>query len=169
MAPIGAGGAALPLYKFGPDRPEKTERMMFPKAYLLRLAPLAVVASVATSAAQEASTTHPAYRGVPSAAGGTCCDTLAEVRTNIDRIDHAIVQLLAERQSFVHEAGRFKANPDAVDDPVRVAQIIEKLRGVAEQDHLSPDVVEATYRAMIAAFTVEERRGVAAESVPVAK
>jgi chorismate mutase len=143
---------------------------MSPKAYVLRLAPLALItASMAASAAQEASTTHPAYRGTPSAAGGTCCETLAEVRANIDRIDHVIVRLLADRQSFVHEAGRFKANPDAVDDPVRVAQIIEKLRGVALQDHVSPDVVEATYRAMIAAFTVEERRGVAAESVPAAK
>jgi isochorismate pyruvate lyase len=143
---------------------------MSPRACLLRLAPFAVLTvSMAASAAQEAGTTHPAYRGSPSAAGGTCCETLAEVRTNIDRIDHVIVRLLADRQSFVHEAGRFKANPQSVDDPVRVAQIIEKLRGVAVQDHVSPDVVEATYRAMIAAFTIEEQRGVAAESVPVAK
>jgi chorismate mutase len=145
---------------------------MSPRAYLLRLAPFAVLtASMAASAAQEAgtSTTHPAYRGSPGAAGGTCCETLAEVRDNIDRIDHVIVRLLADRQSFVHEAGRFKANPQSVDDPVRVAQIIEKLRGVAVQDHVSPDVVEATYRAMIAAFTIEEQRGVAAESVPGAK
>ena len=143
---------------------------MSARGYLLRLAPFAVLtASMAASAAQDAGTTHPAYRGSPSAAGGTCCETLAEVRTNIDRIDHVIVRLLADRQSFVHEAGRFKANPEAVDDPIRVAQIIEKLRGVAVQDHVSPDVVEATYRAMIAAFTVEEQRGVAAESVPAAK
>jgi isochorismate pyruvate lyase len=169
MAPIGAGGIAPLLDKIGPKWPEKTERIMSLSAYLLRLAPLAVMtASMAASAAQEVSTTHPAYRGVPSAAGGTCCETLAEVRSNIDRIDHVIVRLLADRQSFVHEAGRFKANPDAVDDPVRVAQIIDKLRRVAEQDHVSPDVVEATYRAMIAAFTVEERRGVAA-SAPVTK
>jgi len=30
--------------------------------------------------------------------------------------------------------------------------------------HVAPDVVEATYRAMIAAFTEEERRSVAAGS-----
>lgn len=136
---------------------------------LARLAPIAVITAAMAASAQEASTLHPAYRGVPSAAGGTCCQTLGEVRSNIDRIDQAIVILLAERQSFVHEAGRFKANPDAVDDPQRVAQIIAKLRRLGEQDHVSPDVVEATYRAMIAAFTVEERRGVAAESVPEAK
>jgi isochorismate pyruvate lyase len=139
------------------------------KRILTRLAPLAVITVSVAASAQEASTSHPAYRGVPGAAGGKCCQTLGEVRANIDRIDQAIVRLLAERQSFVHEAGRFKANPDAVDDPQRVAQIIAKLRGLAEQDHVSPDVVEATYRAMIAAFTIEERRGVAAESVPSPK
>jgi isochorismate pyruvate lyase len=143
---------------------------MSARAYLLRLAPFAVLTvSMAASAAQEAGPAHPAYRGSPSAAGGTCCESLAEVRTNIDRIDHVIVRLLADRQAFVHEAGRFKANPQSVDDPVRVAQIIEKLRGLAVQDHVSPDVVEATYRAMIAAFTIEEQRGVAAESVPATK
>jgi isochorismate pyruvate lyase len=139
------------------------------KRTLRCLAALGVIAASLAASAQEASTSHPAYRGVPSAARGTCCQTLGEVRGNIDRIDQAIVALLAERQSFVHEAGRFKANPDAVDDPQRVAQIIAKLRGLGEQDHVSPDVVEATYRAMIAAFTVEERRGVAAESVPETK
>ena len=128
---------------------------------LVTAAALCVAASVA---AQEASTTHPAYRGSPGAAGGTCCATLGEVRSNIDRIDHAMVALIAERWTFVHEAGRFKANPQAVDDPKRVEQIIAKLRGIAAEDHVSPAVVEATYRTMIAAFTEEERRAVAAES-----
>ncbi|MEI9982481.1 MAG: chorismate mutase [Aliidongia sp.] len=62
----------------------------------------------------------------------------------------ADLALVAERGTFVREAGRFKANPAAVDDPKRVEQIITKIRGLAEQDHLSPDVAEATYRAMIA-------------------
>ena len=129
-----------------------------------RLAALLLVVLVAPSAAEEASVTHPAYRGTPGAAGGTCCADLGEVRTNIDRIDRAIVALIAERGSFVHEAGRFKANPDAVDDPKRVEQIIAKLRAIAEQDHVAPAVVEATYRAMIAAFTEEERKSVAEQS-----
>jgi isochorismate pyruvate lyase len=120
----------------------------------------------ASAAAEEASTTRPAYRGSPGAAGGTCCQTLGEVRANIDRIDHEILRLMAERGSFVHEAGRFKADPNAVDDPRRVEAIISKLRGLAGEMHVEPAVVEATYRAMIAAFTEEERRSVAAESQP---
>jgi isochorismate pyruvate lyase len=122
------------------------------------------LALTSAAAAQEASTTRPAYRGSPSAAGGTCCQSLGEVRANIDRIDRDILRLLAERGSYVHEAGRFKASPDAVDDPQRVEAIIARLRGLAGEMHVAPAVVEATYRAMIAAFTEEERRAVAAES-----
>jgi len=127
------------------------------------VAPFLVAVLLTTAAApQEASTTRPPYRGSPSAAGGTCCQTLGEVRTNIDRIDRDILRLLAERGSYVHEAGRFKANPAAVDDKQRVEAIIARLRGLAGAMHVAPDVVEATYRAMIAAFTEEERRSVAA-------
>jgi isochorismate pyruvate lyase len=134
----------------------------------LRLVAVLVVALAAPGAAEEASTTHPAYRGTPGAAGGTCCADLGEVRVNIDRIDRAIVALLAERGSFVHEAGRFKANPDAVDDPKRVEQIIAKLRVIAAEDHVAPSVVEATYRALIAAFTEEERKSVGEQSGQIA-
>jgi isochorismate pyruvate lyase len=125
---------------------------------------IVVIAFATAAPAQEASTTRPAYRGSPGAAGGTCCQNLGEVRANIDRIDREIVRLIAERGGFVHEAGRFKANPDAVDDPKRVEQIIVKLRGLAAEDHVAPDVVETTYRALIAAFTEEERRSVAEQS-----
>ncbi len=108
--------------------------------------------------AADADIDHPAYRGKPGAAGGTCCANLREVRTNIDRIDHEIVKLIAERGSFVHEAARFKENPAAVEDKNRVEAIIQKLRGIAGETHVAPEVVEATYRAMIAAFTEEEKR-----------
>ena len=71
----------------------------------------AVLALFLASAAARAddAATHPAYWGVPSVDGGKCCATLAEVRDNIDRIDHAIVALMAERGKYVAEAGRFKA------------------------------------------------------------
>ncbi|MGA7197283.1 MAG: hypothetical protein WBY97_09420, partial [Roseiarcus sp.] len=48
--------------------------------------------------------THPAYWGSPSVDGGKCCATLTQVRDNIDRIDHAIVALMAERGKYVAEA-----------------------------------------------------------------
>lgn len=104
-----------------------------------------------------AATDTPAYWGEPSVGGGACCRTLGEVRTNIDRIDKALVALMAERGQYVHEAARFKRDPAAVEDTARVEAIIAKVRGLAEGDHLNPAVAEATYRTMIAGFTEDER------------
>ncbi|HEV2675990.1 MAG TPA: chorismate mutase [Aliidongia sp.] len=125
---------------------------------LSSLALLVGLGTVACGADEPAPTGTKAFWGKPQAAGGTCCDTLGEVRSNIDRIDRQIVALIGERGSFVREAARFKANPAAVEDKARVEQIIARLRGLAVEDKAPPDVVEATYRALIAAYTDEERK-----------
>jgi isochorismate pyruvate lyase len=98
-----------------------------------------------------------AYWGDPSVDGGKCCRTLAEVRDNIDRIDRDLVRLMAEREKYVAEAGRFKANPAAVSAPARVEQVIEKVKGIAREDGLSDAIAERTFRAMIAGFEDYER------------
>ena len=119
------------------------------------LAALLLVASGAARADEAA--THPAYWGSPSVDGGKCCTTLMQVRDNIDRIDHAIVALMAERGKYVAEAGRFKPDPAAVSAPARVDAIVAKVRADAEAQGLDPTVAEKTYRAMIAAFEDYER------------
>jgi isochorismate pyruvate lyase len=74
------------------------------------------------------------------------------VRAEIDALDRQIVNLIAERQRWVTEAGRLKSDTDAVRAPDRVEKVIEKVRTLAEQSGAAPDVVERTYRAMIDAF-----------------
>jgi isochorismate pyruvate lyase len=103
------------------------------------------------------SATHPAYWGAPSVDGGKCCASLTEVRANIDRLDHEIILLMAERGRYVAEAGRFKANPAAVSAPARVEEIIAKVRTIAREDGLAESVADRSYRAMIAAFEDYER------------
>ena len=79
------------------------------------------------------------------------------VRENIDRIDHDLVGLMAERQQYVGEAGRFKKDPAAVGDPARVDAVVAKVRTDARAQGLDPIVAEKTFRAMIAAFEDFER------------
>jgi isochorismate pyruvate lyase len=114
-------------------------------------------ALMAAGAAFAADASHPAYWGKPSADGGKCCASLAEVRANIDRIDRQIIAAMAERGQYVAEAGRFKKDPAAVSDPARVEAIIARVRKMAAADGLSPDVADKTYRAMIGAFEDYER------------
>lgn len=78
--------------------------------------------------------------------------TLAEVRDSIDALDREIVRLIAERQRWVVAAGKLKGDEQAVRAPDRVERVIRRVRGLAEDQHASPEVVEAAYRALIGAF-----------------
>lgn len=114
---------------------------------------------VGSAYAGEPTADSPALWGSPTVNHGACCKTLGEVRTNIDRIDHEIIRLMAERGQYVYEAARFKPNPEHVEAPQREDAIVRKAMATAEQDGLSPKVAELTYRAMLKAF-VEYEQGV---------
>ncbi len=111
----------------------------------------------AAARADEADPNHPAYWGKPSVDGGKCCNTLGEVRAHIDVLDRAIIAGIAERAKYVAEAGRFKKDPAAVSAPARVEEVIARVRKIAEQYGLAPEVADTTYRALIAAFEDYER------------
>lgn len=86
------------------------------------------------------------------------CDTLADVRSAIDQIDFMLVGLLAERGRYVREAARFKRNQAEVSAPERARQVIDKAVTNASRVGASPEVVEAVYRSMVAAFIQLESR-----------
>lgn len=93
-------------------------------------------------------------------------ESLSDIRAAIDRIDQDMVGLIATRQGWVAAAGKTKAKASAsdvagetVDAPARVQRVIDVVRERAAAVGASADVVEATYRAMIAAF-IELERGV---------
>ncbi|EIK72631.1 chorismate mutase domain protein [Pseudomonas synxantha BG33R] len=84
------------------------------------------------------------------------CNTLEEVRTNIDLLDQKIVTLIAERGHYVSQAARFKKDTDGVKAPQRVEQVIAKVRDLSLAAGANPEVTEQVYRAMIAAFIRQE-------------
>jgi isochorismate pyruvate lyase len=79
-------------------------------------------------------------------------ESLADIRAQIDRLDQEIVALLAERGAYVRQAARFKRTEAEARAPERVEQVIGRVRELAEQWRLEPDVAERVYRAMIGAF-----------------
>jgi isochorismate pyruvate lyase len=127
---------------------------MRPVSVVLAGLAIAVLASASVGASAEEGK---AYWGEPSVDGGKCCKSLSEVRENIDRIDRDLVRLMAERQKYVAEAGRFKVNPAAVSAPARVEQVIDKVKALAREEGLAEAVAEKTFRAMIAGFEDYER------------
>ncbi|PPG38781.1 chorismate mutase [Pseudoclavibacter sp. RFBA6] len=98
--------------------------------------------------------------------GSTGPHDMTGIRAAIDSLDAQIVALIGQRQRWVERAAVAKRGQDqgAVRAPARVGQVISKVRGLAESADASPDVVEATYRAMIGAFIDLELREHAGEA-----
>jgi isochorismate pyruvate lyase len=98
--------------------------------------------------------TDPAYQPL--------AENLAGIRREIDRIDDAIVQLMAERAMFVKDAARFKRDAFQVSAPARQAQVFAHVRELAERHNRGfdglPDVVEAAYRALVAGYIACEQK-----------
>ncbi len=81
------------------------------------------------------------------------CATMADVRAEIDRIDTALVDVIAERFGFVERAWQLKlqANQQA-NVPWRNQQVIDRVRARAEERGVPPDLCEALWRQMIGWF-----------------
>ena len=87
-----------------------------------------------------------------AAIGDAGANALQEVRGEIDRVDRQLVHGIAEREIWVRAAGKLKAMAPDVHDPERVEQVVIRVRAIATELGADPDVVERTYRSMIAAF-----------------
>ena len=78
------------------------------------------------------------------------CRDLTEVRVEIDRIDRALVERIAERMGYVERAWQLKLKEKAeANVPWRNQQVIDKVRAIAFEHHVPPELVEALWRQMI--------------------
>ena len=93
----------------------------------------------------------------PSPSGIEHCHSMADVRRNIDALDERIVPLMAERSAYVAQAARIKQNADQIVDKARIEFIIDRVRAQARKAGAPEAIVEAAYRAMIAASIDFER------------
>ena|SRR5438270_64336 len=84
------------------------------------------------------------------------CGSLDEVRGEIDRIDRAIIALIAERAGYVHAAARFKATEAEVAAPERQSAMLRSRRAWAAEAGLDPDVIEKIYRDLVSYFIARE-------------
>jgi len=85
------------------------------------------------------------------------CQSLDEIRAEIDRIDQQIVGLLGRRAEYVHAAARFKTSEAAVAAPDRQKTMFETRRAWAQEAGLSPDFIERLYRDIVAYFIQREK------------
>ena len=84
------------------------------------------------------------------------CATLAEVRAEIDRLDHAVVEAIGQRKEYVHAAVRFKRSESDVQAPDRQRKMVAARRLWAEEDGVDPVLVESLFRKIVAHFVALE-------------
>jgi len=86
-------------------------------------------------------------------------DDLADLRARIDDVDARLVRLLAERFAVTRQVGVLKARthlPPA--DPAREGAQVARVRRLAEESGVDPDLAEDILRHLQAAVVREHRR-----------
>ncbi len=86
------------------------------------------------------------------------CRSLAEIRDQIDRIDRALMKLMAERSGFVRRAAQLKLRREDVFDPARINDVIAHAKREAKKLGLDPKAAEQAFRAMVERFIAYEFR-----------
>lgn len=77
------------------------------------------------------------------------CKNMDEVRAEIDRVDRALVDLLAERWTYVDRAWVFKRSTEEASVPWRNREVIDKVRERAKTAGMPPEMAEALWRLII--------------------
>lgn len=77
------------------------------------------------------------------------CKTLEEVREQIDIIDDELVELIAKRNRYIHQAAAFKNSIDEVKADDRVDFIKQRVRAKAIELDVSPNMISELFTKMI--------------------
>jgi len=77
------------------------------------------------------------------------CNSLEEVRSEIDKLDEQIVELIALRSRFVRQAAKFKASIEEIKAEDRVRAVVDHAREKAIEKGINPNMMEDLYRIMI--------------------
>jgi isochorismate pyruvate lyase len=92
------------------------------------------------------------------------CETMDHVRVEIDRIDAALVDLVAERFGYVDRAWQLKSRPEEAAVPWRIQQVIDRVRAMAKEKGVPPELAEALWRQMIGWFVQYEEEKLTARA-----
>lgn len=74
---------------------------------------------------------------------------MAEVRAEIDRLDEALVRLIAERQRYIEAAARIKDREDEVRLQWRIDDVLHKVKAAAAREGLEWSIAEPVWREMM--------------------
>ena len=78
------------------------------------------------------------------------CNSMDELRHQIDKLDVKIIELLADRSEFIDRATELKkSNGMPARIPERIESVVSNARNAAEELGLDADLVEKIWRILI--------------------
>ncbi len=77
------------------------------------------------------------------------CNSLEDVRVEIDKLDNKLVELISERSHLIRQAASFKESVDEVKAEDRVEFIMQKVRHKAIELDVSPNMISELFTIMI--------------------
>ncbi len=77
------------------------------------------------------------------------CNSLEETRTEIDKLDSQIVELIAARNAYVKQLAHFKNSVEEIKAEDRITDVISRARARAIELDLSPNLINELFIRMI--------------------
>jgi isochorismate pyruvate lyase len=77
------------------------------------------------------------------------CNSLQEVRNEIDIIDTKLVELISERSHLIRQAASFKNSVDEVKADDRIDDIMQRVRKKAIELNINPNMISELFTIMI--------------------
>ena len=77
------------------------------------------------------------------------CNSLQEVRNEIDTIDTQLVELIAKRSRLIRQAAAFKESVEEVKAEDRIDDIMQKVRTKANELNINPNMISELFTIMI--------------------
>jgi len=77
------------------------------------------------------------------------CNSLKEVREEIDILDDKIVELISKRSHLIRQAAAFKNSVEEVKAEDRIDFILQKVRHSAIKENVSPNMISDLFKIMI--------------------
>ena len=77
------------------------------------------------------------------------CNSLEEVRVEVDKLDSRLVELISERSHLIRQAASFKDSVEEVKAEDRIEFILQRVRHAAIQADVSPNMISELFSIMI--------------------
>ncbi len=77
------------------------------------------------------------------------CNSLEELRTEIDSLDSKLVDLISERTHLIRQAASFKDSVEEVKADDRIEFILQRVRHHAIEKEVSPNMISELFTIMI--------------------